>query len=132
MNPVKLLLATIAGTVAIIVVDSFWFLIVMKNFYSGDIPKYENEIEWMHLFGELALGFLISLLYPMFKKSGSNLQSGARIGFLIGLVAMAPAGGHMIAEMGGNFQLPLMLLIDSVLSGMAGGIVVASIFKEKE
>ena len=132
MNITKLLLATLAATIAIIIADSIWFLVLLKPFFASHAPKYEHEIEWMHLIGELFFAFMIALLYPMFNKNGNTVSRGAVFGMLMGLAAAGPSGGHMMAEMGGEFFLPFVLLLSSVFSGIAAGITTAWVYERKK
>ncbi len=123
MNVKKFVLAWVAAAVVVLLLGSLWHQFLLADFIAANTQALAREEPIMAfvILGNLILGFLMALVYPMGYKGGSPVKEGFRFGALIGLIWILPVS--LIFH--GVWNLPLTgVIVDSawhvVEEGIAG------------
>ncbi len=123
MNVKKFVLAWMAAVVVTFLLAGLWHLYLLADFYEAHTQGLARETPNMAfvILGNLILGFLMALVYPMGYKGGSPVKEGFRFGALIGLIWILPVS----VIFHGVWNYPLTgVIVDSawhvVEEGMAG------------
>ena len=131
MNTKKIIFATLAAFIVMFLADWLWFGVIFGEWFQKMMPANGMVNIPMHAFAELCLAFLMAIIYPFGFKGGSAMKEGAMFGFLIGLVYQLPVSIHMYASMGGSRRIVVFFIINGIVMGILGGIVVAMIYGKK-
>ena len=130
MNVKKFVLAWVAASVVVFLLAGFWHLFLLADFYEAHYQGLAREEPIMAfvILGNLILGFLMALVYPIGYKGGSPVKEGFRFGALIGLIWILP----LSVILHGVWNLPLTgVIVDSawhVVEEGVGGIAIARVY----
>ncbi len=130
MNVKKFVLAWVTATVVALLLGGLWHQFLLADFYEAHTQGLAREEPIMAfvILGNLILGFLMALVYPIGYKGGSPVKEGFRFGALIGLIWVLP----MTVVVYGLWNLPLTtVMVDPawhVVEEGIGGIAIALVY----
>jgi len=132
MNTNKILMGGIAGGVALFLLGWVFYGMLLMDFMANNagtatgVMKAQNEMQmWGLVLGNLAYGFLLAIIFGRWATSRSGWYSGARAGFVIGLLTGISIDFSMYATT--NIYNMNAVLADIVawtlMSAIAGAVV---------
>lgn len=126
MNLHRLLLATLAGGLAMWALAGIWHTLILARFYEAEAGA-THEGTGIILVAYLVLGVLMAYLYPRGYKGGPPALEGLRFGVVIGLLWVFP---HELAMAGAHgaplpyvFQNAAVHMVEQGLGGILIGLV---------
>ena len=131
MNTKKFIYASIAAFAVLFIINPIWFGFLFKDWYLENMNAPSDTNIPIHAFGELCYALLLAWIYPLGSKQGSAMKQGIRFGLLMGLVYSLPMSLHLMASIGGSWEIPCFFVANGLLVSVASGIVIAMIYGSK-
>ena len=130
MKVSKLIMAWLAGFVAMLLLSGLWYEILMPNVYSAQFATIERTapLYTLVVIGYLMGTFLLAYIYPIGYKGKAPIVEGVKFGVLMGLVIAFPAGlvlygAHMVP-----ISVTLLDVLYQVVEKIIGGIIIGLIY----
>lgn len=135
MNYKKLIIASIAGFIAVAAFEMLWHGPIMKDMYEATANVWRPESEYT--MGYMAYIFISQFLFAVamavvysIVRPALKCKVGIQFGFLTGIILAAPALGTY-CYMPIPLSISLMWMLASLLKCLVCGVVVAFVYKER-
>ena len=121
-----MILATVLGLVAMMLLSSLWHGLLMSDFYDAHSPTV-RQVPLMRIIGlgYFLLATLMAVIYPKGYEGGSSWLEGARFGAYMGLLFVLPRGLVLYGAEG--CHTGLLVVVDAawhVVEQGVGGVVI--------
>ena len=127
MSLKKLLFATIASAVVMMLLAGLWHMVIMAEFYTDgrDVMREEPRMAFVVL-GQFVLALLMAYVYPRGASHHSPVSGGARFGAVMGLIYVLPHGLVLHGlQVDSTATLVLVDAMWHVVEQGAGGVAIA-------
>jgi hypothetical protein len=130
MSLKKLLFATLASAIIMIVLGGLWHTVIMADFYAeGRNVVRDEPLMGFVAVGMFVLALLMSYVYPRGASHLSPVAGGARFGAVMGLVYVLPHG--LVLHGIQSDSTATLVLVDAiwhVVEQGVGGIAIALVY----
>lgn len=126
MDVRKLILATLLGLVAMMLLSGLWHGMIMSDFYEAHSPTM-RQVPLMRIIGlgYFLLAALMAVIYPKGYEGGVGWLEGARFGAYMGLLFTLPRGLVLYGAEG--CHTGLLVVVDAawhLVEQGVGGVVI--------
>lgn len=129
MNAKKFILAALVSLVAMYLISSLWYMVIMKDFYAdnfSEVQRAEFNMIWITV-GYIFYALLLAYIYPIGYQGGVPLIEGLRFGLLMGLLIAVPVGlvnqGVWKITLSGTIVEMIYQVVEKSIAGIFIGLI---------